>query len=269
MILALVVCLQLPAHPPTVGDTIWLERSVAVPPGAEVRAAAWEPDGDIGLLGKPVVRREGGTAIVAYPAVAWTTGTHTILVPGPILIGQDGTTDSLPAESRTLEVASVLPVDQAPERVAVQPEVGIVAEPITTPWPLVATLLAAGLLFAPLAWWWRRRGPAMPARGASVEAAVVPLAEWGEAGEARAVAAVAAHALRATILTRLPGAGPGLVTARLLRVLEEQRPKWPTADLGRILTGLDAAQFAAHPTVDVLALVAEAAALQRQVEEAA
>lgn len=269
MIVALLLLLQVPAPRLTVGDTIWLERSVPVPPGAEVRAAAWEPEGDIGLLGKPVVRRIGGTAVISYPAVAWTAGSHTIDVPGPILIGHDGRTDSLPAESQTVVVESVLPANQPPEKVTVQPEVGTVVEPITTPWPLVTLLLAALLLLAPVVWWWRRRGPPLPPMRAGTEPAPAPVAEWGEAGEVRAVAAVAAHSLRGVLVHRLPGAGPGLVTARLIRVLEEQRPKWPTADLARVLLGLDAAQFADTAGVDVLALAAEAEALARRVESAA
>jgi hypothetical protein len=171
-------------------------------------------------------------------------------------------------EVQTIEVASVLPAGEAPEKVQVQPEVGVVVQPITTPWPLVLALLVAALLIAPLTWWWRRRGPAMLPPRPSAEPGVAALAEWGEAGEGRAVAAVAAQALRGTIVRQLPGAGPGLVTARLIRVFEEQRPKWPTADLSRVLRALDAAQFAADPSVDVMALVAEAQALQRQLEAA-
>lgn len=269
MIVVLLALLQGQAPPPTVGDTLWLERTIEVPAGAEVRAAVWDPEGDLSLLGQPVVRRNGGSATVAYPAVSWIAGTRTVEVPGPILIGRDGTTDSLPPELRTIRVASVLPAGAAPERLRVQPEAGIVGEHIQTPWPLLGAWLAASLLLAPLTWWWRRRGPPAPVVRPSTAGTAVPLAEWTEAGELRAVAAVAAHALRTAIIARLPGAGPGLVTARLVRVLEEQRPQWPAAEIGTVLRGLDAAQFAPTPGDGVGDLAARAGALGRRFEHVA
>ncbi len=269
MIAALLLLLQAQAPKPTVGDTIWLTRDVAVPPGAEVRAAVWEPEGSISLLGKPEVRRSGGTATVAYPAVAWTAGTQTIEVPGPIIIGHDGRTDSLPAEQRTIVVASVLPADQSPDKLKVQPEAGVISERVRSPLPVLAALLLAGLLLAPLVWWWRRRGPAVSIPRPAPTEAEAPLAEWTEAGEPRAVAAVAAHELRSAIVARLPGAGPGMVTARLLRVVEEQRPQWPGSEIATVLRGLDAAQFAESSTDGVADLATRAGELRRQLEGAA
>ncbi len=266
MIRVLLLLLQAQASPPTVGDTIWLERTVDVPPGAEVRAAAWEPESPISLLGKPEVRRSGGSATVVYPAVAWAAGTQTIEVPGPIIILHDGSTDSLPPETRTIEVASVLPSGAAPDKIPVQPEAGIVSERVHSPWPVIAAVLVAGLLLAPLAWWWRRRGPVVPVAAPSTAEAVVPVAEWTEAGEPRAVAAIAAHGLRAAIVARLPGAGPGMVTARLVRVVEEQRPQWPVAEIATVLRGLDAAQFAERPADGVADLTTRAGELRRKLE---
>jgi hypothetical protein len=269
MIAALLLLLQAQKAPPTVGDTIWLERTVVVPPGAEVRAAAWEPEGPISLLGKPEVRRSGGSATIAYPAVAWVAGSQSIDVPGPIIINHDGSTDSLPAESRTIEVASVLPAGQAPDKLPVQPEAGIVAERIRTPAAVVGAVLAGCLLLAPLVWWWRRRGPVVPpvpAVPAVLAEVAVPVGEWSEAGETRAVAAVAAHSLRAVLVARLPGVGPGLVTARLIRIVEEQRPQWPAADIAAVLRGLDAAQFAETASDGVAELASRAGALCRQLE---
>jgi hypothetical protein len=140
MLLSLVLLLQ--QAPPTVGDTIWLERSVETPAGAEVRAAPWTPVEPMGLLGHAIIRRIGTRTVVSYPAVAWAAGTLQVEVPGPIVIRRDGTTDSLPAEARTLVVASVLPDSIPPERVPVQPEAGIVVERITSPYPVLVALLA-------------------------------------------------------------------------------------------------------------------------------
>jgi hypothetical protein len=266
MIPFLLMLLQAQATTPTVGDTIWLERTVAVPPGAEVRAAAWLPEGSISLLGKPEVRRTGGSATIAYPAVAWVAGSQSVEVPGPIIIHHDGTTDSLPAETRTIQVASVLPAGQAPEKLQVQPEAGVVAERVHAPGVVVLAVLAGCALLAPLVWWWRRRGPVAPRQLIAVADLTVPLAEWSEAGEPRAVAAVAAHGLRSAIVARLPGSGPGLVTARLLRVVEEQRPQWPAAEIATVLRALDAAQFAERPAEGVAELAVRAGVLSRQLE---
>jgi len=265
MLLSLVLLLQ-QAPPPTVGDTIWLERSVETPAGAEVRAAQWTPAEPMGLLGHPVIRRIGTRTVVSYPAVAWAAGTLQVEVPGPIVIRSDGTTDSLPAEARTLIIASVLPDSIPPERVPVQPEAGIVVERITSPYPVLVALLAAILVFAPLAAWWLRRGPPMPSFKTPTDRLVPPLAEWGEAGEPRAVAAVAARSLRAVILGQLPGIPQGLVASRLIRVVEEQRPQWPSDELGTVLRALEAAQYSAATPSEVLALAERAGALRKRLE---
>lgn len=259
----------LQAANPTVGDTIWIERRLSLPGGAEVRPAAWPLEGNLALLGRPVLRRDGADVIVAYPLVAWAAGTHRLSVPGPILIRADGRSDTLPAEVRTIVVASVLPEGAEPERTPPQPEAGMVAERITTPLPLLFTLVLATALFAPVAWWWLRRGPPMSTTRPEVAAVEIPLDEWSDAGEHRAVAAIAARALRRTITGLLPGTAPGLVTSRLVRVLTEQRPKWPAEEIGTVLRALEAAEFAEHPGVEVVALAERATRLRQQLGGAA
>lgn len=256
----------LQAATPTVGDTIWLQRRFETPAGAEVRAPAWTPEEGISLLGRPILRSEGRTTVISWPAVAWTAGTRTISVPGPVVIRADGVTDSLPAESQILVVASVLPDSTPVEKIPPQPEAGIVLEQITSPWPVLVALLAATLLFAPFAWWWRRRGPTAAALPAAVHPPVWPLSEWSEAGEGRAVAAVASRSLRTTLVRLLPGTPPGLVTSRLIRIVREQRPAWPVAELARVLEALESAQFSAATPAAVLALASEAEELRLAVE---
>lgn len=267
ILLGLALALQ-QAGVPTVGDTIWLERSVETPAGAEVRAGTWTPEDPIGLLGQPVVRREGSRTVVAYPAVAWRAGIHQVEVPGPILIRRDGTTDSLPPEPRSLVIASVLPDSLPPERLPVQPEAGIVLERVTSPYPVLVALLVAAVLFAPLAWWWLRPGPPMPAFTPPSDPLVLPLAEWNEAGEPRAVAAVAARALRSTILGQLPGIPQGLVASRLVRVVAEQRPAWPADEIGTVLRALEAVQYAEAPAGEVVELAGRAGALRQRLAPA-
>lgn len=253
---------------PTVGDTIWVTRAVQAPPGAEVRAAPWEPSAPFGLLGRPVLVREGNQTIVAYPAVAWRAGRHELMVPGPVVIRPDGVTDSLPAELRIFEVRSVLPDGARPESLAVQPEAGIVEQRITSPWPLAMALAVAALLFAPVAWLWRRRGPAMPAEPSTMPPVPVPVTAWGEDGEHRAVAAVAALELRRALLRQLPGVPAGVVTSRLVRIVSEQRPTWPSEEIATLLRALEAAQFAEVPGSEVVTLAERAGAIISRLEAA-
>jgi hypothetical protein len=266
--IALLLLLQTPA--PTVGDTIWIERSVQVPPGAEVRAAPWDPEGEIGLLGRPVIRREGAIAVVAYPVVAWTAGSHTLMVPGPVVIRPNGVTDSIIAEPRVIQVASVLPDGEPPERIQVQPRAGMVRERITTPWPVLVALLVAVLLYGPIVWWWRHCGPSMPvAPHFAGPPATVPIRGWADAGESRAVAAAVARVLRATITAQIRGTPPGIVTARLIRVVTEQRPGWPSDAIAAVLQELEAAQYGQVQVKEVIVLAERAGAIQRQLEGAA
>jgi hypothetical protein len=192
-----------------------------------------------------------------------------VLVPGPVVIRGDGTTDSLPSEPRSVTVASVLPAGQPLEQIPLQPEAGLVDERITSPWPVLVSLLIAALLLAPLAWWWLRRGPAMALTRPAQPELVVPLTEWSEAGEGRAVAAVIARELRATMFMQLRGLPPGVVTERLLRIIAEQRPAWPAQEVSQVLLALDAAQFAAHSPAEMHRLAEQAASLRRQLEGAA
>lgn len=265
--IALLLLLQ--AAPPTVGDTIWLERAVTAPAGAEVRAAPWSPAGPIGLLGRALLRQEGAVTIIAYPAVAWSAGRHVVSVPGPIVIHPDGTTDSLPSQSTTIEVASVLPAGVAPDSLDVQPETGILAQRVTTPLPLVAALLLAAGVFVPLRWWWQRRGPPGGTPRLSAIPVSPPLAEWSEDGEHRAVAAVAALELRRVMVGRLPGVQAGIITSRLIGIVAEQKPGWPAEEIATLLRALDSAQFAEAPGAEVVELAERAARLAARLESAA
>ncbi|MGE5092177.1 MAG: hypothetical protein ACM3OH_08400 [Bacillota bacterium] len=238
----LLALLLFQGRPPTVGDTIWVTRRVAVPAGHAVRAGTWELTGDVELLGRPRVTTAGGVGQVAWPLVVWTPGSHTVSVPGPLVLAADGTVDSLPPADTTLNVASVLPRNAPVSALQPQPQAGIVHRRTVTWLPLLLLTGAALLLLAPLHWWWRRRGPrALPPESPAV--ATPPLVRWAEAGETRTVLAAAAARLRGAVAAKLGEAGDGLSTPALVARLAV-RPELPAGEIAGILQALDDARFA-------------------------
>jgi hypothetical protein len=256
------------AGAPTVGDTVWVSRTIDLPAGRTVRPADWHPDDPVELLGAPRVVTRGGSADVAYPVVIWQTGPRTLEVPGPLLLAADGGVDSLPPARVTLEVASVLPAG-ADSTVRPQPRADFV--PLTDRSPLAPLLLVslALLLLLPLHWWWRRRGRPRPRPLASLTEPVrAPLERWADAGEARAVAAAAAVRFRAAIARGDEGASPALDTETLLTHLRATRHDWPLAELAELLHALDRARFGVGPTDDAVALARRAAELEPRLRQA-
>jgi hypothetical protein len=265
----LIASLLLQARGPTVGDTVWLSRTVAVPPGYIVRAADWDPADPIELLGRPRVVIAGDSAEIAYPVVVWRPGPQVIELPGPLLLGPGGAVDSLKAQQVKLEVRSVLP-PAADSTLAPQPRAAIVASRLVSPAPLAMLWLLALALLLPLHLWWRRRGKSAPAPGPPTALPEPPLARWADDGEYRAVANLSAVRLRAAVADRLAAAHPGLDTERLLSELAAARPQWPLSELGAVLRGLDEARFGMTPAADVLELSRSSAELRtRLLREAA
>jgi hypothetical protein len=260
------------AEVPTVGDTIWVTRTVELPPGRSLRAAEWEVADPIELLGPPSIALRGGSADVSYPLAVWRAGFHTVSVPGPLLLSPDGGVDSLRAEVVTLHVASVLPRAATDTSLRPQPRADFVPRPATTPVPLILLLIVAIALLAPIHWWWRRRGRPVRKLTASDIAgpAKPPLERWADAGESRAVAAAATSRLRATLAARLPGALPSLDTEAVLAHVAERRPDWPSSELGHVLRALDLARFGTGAMPDAMGLARWAAELEpRLAQEAA
>ena len=96
--------------PPTVGDTIWVTRTVAVPSGRTSCRPTGDPADPVELLGPASGRRPAATPReISYPVVIWRPGPPTLEIPGPLLLGAGGGVDSLPRQRVTLQVASVLP----------------------------------------------------------------------------------------------------------------------------------------------------------------
>jgi hypothetical protein len=247
---------------PTVGDTVWLSRTIAVPPGYVVRAADWDPADPIELLGRPRVVVAGDSAQVTYPVVVWQPGTQLIELPGPLLLGPGGTVDSLRGQQVKLEVRSVLPSTTPASALSPQPRAAIVAIRAVSLAPLVILWVISLALLLPLHLWWRRRGKSTQAPAPNHPVAEPPLDRWADDGEYRAVANISAVRLRSAVAQRVAAAHPGLDTERLLSDLAAVRPDWPLAELGDILRGLDEARFGIAPASDALALSRSSVAMR-------
>lgn len=256
MLPALLGSLLLQAQGPTVGDTIWVSRTIAVPAGAAVRPQPWNPTGDVEALGPARLERRGDSVEVAYPAVVWRPGVHEVTVPGPLLLLEGGGVDSAAAYRATLSVASVLPAVANDSALPVQPAVTTVRRTDRSPRPLALLLLGAAALLAPLHWWWRRRGVA-PVGPAPAPAPRPPLSRWADGGEGRAALAVAAAELRAAIAHGAPSATPALETEECIAAVRAERPLWPVDEIAGILRALDAARFRPGTPADAAALVAD------------
>jgi hypothetical protein len=239
---------------PTVGDTIWVRRTVAPPPGRAIRAAEWTPPDEIEVLGRPRVTLRGDSVEVAYPVTLWAPGQHAVQVPGPLVVGADGQLDSLPPMTVTLTAASVLPggphdtlKPQAATPTIATHEHGL--EPLLALWALTALLLLPAHLL------WRRRGRVLAvAPIGPVAPPELPMIRWAEAGEPRAVVGATVERLRGLIASRAPEARTELDTDACLAVLAESRPGWPLAEVGDLLRALDEARFAHGPDVDALGM---------------
>jgi hypothetical protein len=256
------VCLMLQAGVPTVGDTIWVSRTVAVPEGRTLRPADWRPDDPVELLGPPRVTAHGDSSEIAYPVVVWRAGTHQAEIPGPLLLGAGGGVDSLAPQRIALKVASVLPEVPPDSTLAPQPRAEFVPRGARSVLPALLAILAAAFLLAPLHWWWRWRGPPVPPMVPASAKREVPLERWADAGEPRAVAASATAGLRAAIALRTPSAHRGLDTGALLAQLEADRPEWPLDEVGAVLRSLDEARFGTEPAPAVLDLARDAERLE-------
>ncbi|MEO8088792.1 MAG: hypothetical protein ABI703_00690 [Gemmatimonadales bacterium] len=254
--IALLASLVLQGTAPTVGDTVWLTRTVRVPAGYAVRATDWEPADPFELLGRGRMVMTGDSVRISYPVVVWRPGQHTIELPGPLLLGPGGSVDSLAAVGVNVEIRSVLPRVPQDSSLAPQPRAGIVTRRVTSLAPMAGLWLAAAILLLPLHLWWRRRGKPVRTTGAPLrpEAPQAPLARWADAGEYRAVANVATARLRAALEQRVASAHPGLDTERVLAEIAAARPEWPLEELGGLLRALDDVRFGLLPSSEALRL---------------
>ena len=249
---------------PTVGDTIWLERTVTTPAGWRVRVAKLDPGPQTEPLGDPVVVRADGGWTIRYPVVAWAPGVVSADMPPLWRLGPDGSADSLPGGTATFRVASVIP--DSITTPAPQPALGPLRLARRTPLPtLAAVLLSAGMFVGIVAW--RRRSPRAARVAADLELdPEVGDPRWVAAGEPRAVAARASHRLRHAIAQAVPEAHAALSTSECLAVVERAKPNAPLRQLRELLGALDQVAFATAHGVDVGPIAARARALAEEFE---
>ena len=160
MILTLLLLAQQPDPLPSVGDTVWITRTLAVPAGVTVRPRPISATAVAEPLGPPEVTRIEGNVRVRYPMVAWQPGEHSIAVPGAILVRADGWSDTLPDGRARITVASVLP-DTARDSLSPFPPQSPVERTDHSLVPVLLLALFAAAALVPFHWWWGRRGPAV------------------------------------------------------------------------------------------------------------
>lgn len=134
-------------RPPTVGDTTWATLAFRVPNRMIIRPQSWDL-GDLGqVLGPPEVVFVGESATVRYPLVLWYPGTHTLDLPGPIVVSPEGRSDTLPSGRVVLEIASVLPSDSNRAGLAPAPAEGTLPQGSRSLLPLATGLLVGAAVY--------------------------------------------------------------------------------------------------------------------------
>jgi hypothetical protein len=220
----------------TVGDTVWLERSVGLPPGVSVRPRPLSSSPRLDALAPPRVVVRERVAVLQYPVVFWRPGTHRVELPGPILVRPDGWSDTLPPLVTRVEVATVLPPGPR-DSVTPRPFEAPIERPARSALPILVLLGVVGVLLLPVHTWWRRRGPEPPAptpreeRRAGPEELNVWLAagEWAAAleGWSALIRAVPGDSPeRQALLRRLAGARYGGVDHAELEATVREARTW-------------------------------------------
>lgn len=255
---------------PRVGDTVWVTRTVSLPPGTVPRVPEWTPSGDVELLAPGIAVAHDGVVDLRFPVAIWSSGPHVIDVPGPLLLGAGGSVDTVVAAPISVTIASVLPDSIHRDSVIARPPAPVLPPFETDPGPLVLWMGLGAVVATAILLVRRRRRPSELAIAADPAPADPPVGRWIAAGEGRAAAAIAALGLRTAIHRGFEAADPRLDTSAVLRLLEGSRPQWPVAEIRRVLGALDQVRFGASDGGgDVGPLVADADRLAHDVGGAA
>lgn len=237
---------------PTVGDTVWLEATIALNPGSRLRPGRLEPSGDVEPLSDPTVYRDGEAWIVRYPVVAWAPGTHQVPLPPAWRLDPDGRADSLAGGTASFAVVAVIP--DSVSRPTPQPALVPLRRREARIWPIAVALLGGAVGLTALVRL-RRRSPRhlqLPPRPQVEREASED--QWLADGEPRAIAARAAARLRSVIATAIPDAHLGLSHVECLAVVGQKAPGAPLGELAVTLSALELAAFSAASSTEVGAL---------------
>ena len=203
---------------PSVGDTVWVERSVPNVGTAVLRPQPWSLGALGQQLGPAVVELRSSGALVRYPLVFWYAGDHQLTMPGPVLVRKDGSSDTLAASPVKVRVGSVLPIGISRTKLEPKPARASVPLEAITLLPLGVLVLVVLLGTGLVALRWRRRGKVPPRREPVVGA--TPLAtfeQWASSGEYRA----ALHELAWLLSDRMRKSQDLTQTAELQRILDD------------------------------------------------
>jgi len=223
------------ASAPTVGDTVWIERAVNVPAGISVRPRPIASSELLDPLAAPHVVLRENDQVIRYPVVFWRAGSHSVDIPGPILVRPDGWSDTLRSAVARVEVASLLP-DQPRDSIPPRPAEAAVTLADRSVIPVAVLLLLGALVLLPVYLWWWRRGPAPePAAGVAARPTPETLDGWLQAGEIRAALEGWSQLLRArkpesserdALLAQLAGARYGPLDPGLAGLLADRARRW-------------------------------------------
>jgi hypothetical protein len=228
------------AKVPTVGDTVWIETRVRVPPRMILRPQPWDLGTEGQLLGPPEVVYDADSATVRYPIAIWTAGEHQLTVPGPIVVSPEGKSDTLPNGARRVLVESVLPANTPKAKLSPRDPAARLAQTGASLLPLgIALLLAGATVGAGAAILWRResrRKVTPPAAPIARPDFVAEVDAWAGFGEVRSALDGWSHLIEAELDRRAdPAAHAGATPLLEALALAGFRPRLPPDESTRLL----------------------------------
>lgn len=243
----------------TVGDTVYLTRTLPAAPGVRVRPQPLARTPAVEPLTDPAVEQRADLVTVRYAVAVFEPGEQRIGMPAIELLYPDGNNETVLGDEALVTVRSVLPAgDSLPPP---RPSLAPLPRPLRSRAPF---LLVVGVVVMGSGAWAmvrRRQRPRPGGPEGGAPPAGPPLEQWVEAGELRAAAASVAERLRLTLEALEPGAGAGLPTDAVMTVLRLRRPAWPLSELEQLLHALERARFAPAVPDDVLILDQQVTAL--------
>lgn len=247
----------------TVGDTVFIERSIPAPPGATARTRTLERSELIEPLGPAVVTAGGAVVLVRHRVALFAPGRHRLPMPAIELVAPDGHVEWVAGDTAIVDIVSLLPdTGEAPPRWSRAP----LARPVRRIEPLV--FLVGGVLLSLGAWAVARRRtrprPAAPPEART--ATELPVARWLSAGEGRAVASLAAERLRVRIEAAVPAAAGALGDGARAELVAAERPEWPIRELEDVLLALERARFAPLVRDDAIVLADRVEVLLQEID---